>query len=313
MPRFATIDLGTNTALLFVGDWNGTQLTTIHDQAEFTRLGRGVAKTGALNAEAAANALKVLSQYARIVQECQAVGLAAIGTAALRGASDGPAFRQQAAALLGAPLEIISGDDEARLVALSVQRAFPSDQLRIAFDIGGGSTELVLLQGDTILGRKSYPLGSVQLFERFICHDPPLEQEMLDMRGEALQTLAALPFPLPLLQNSAQLVGVAGTVTTTCAVVKGVEPYESAKIHGAVLSREAIEGSLQQMAALSLAERVKLPGLIPGRADVILGGATIFLAILECLQARVVTVSDHGIRHGLFWDRFVSPMGHESR
>jgi exopolyphosphatase / guanosine-5'-triphosphate,3'-diphosphate pyrophosphatase len=306
VPRFATIDLGTNTALLFIGDWDGAQLTTVLDRAEITRLGKGVAQNGALHPDAIAASLEVLAQYARLAKEHHVDGLAAIGTAALRDASDGPAFRQRAAAILGVPVEIISGDDEARLVALSVQRAFPSSQLRVAFDIGGGSTELVLLQGDTILGRRSYPIGSVKLFERFICHDPPREQELLEMRAEALQTLGTLPFARPLLQSPAQLVGIAGTVTTTCAVVNGVAPYDPIKIHGAVLSRAAIEEGLRQMAALSLAERVKLPGLIPGRADVILGGATVFLAILERLGANAVTVSDHGIRHGLFWDRFVT-------
>ena len=305
MSRFATIDLGTNTALLLIADWDGARLKTVRDVAEITRLGRGVAQTGALDPEASRRALEVLSQYASLVREHEVQGLAAIGTAALREASNGPAFRRQAAALLGVPLEVISGDEEARLVALSVQRAFPSEHLRVAFDIGGGSTELVLLQGEKILGRESYPIGSVKLLEGFIHHDPPTPDELREMRAEALRVFAALPFALPPLESPSRLIGIAGTITTTCAVVMGVAPYDPEKIHGAVLSREAIEESLRQMALLPLAERVRLPGLIPGRADVILAGATLLAVILERLQAATVTVSDHGIRHGLFWDRFV--------
>ena len=130
--------------------------------------------------------------------------IAAIGTASLRDAKDGPDFRQEAEKILGAPLEIISGDEEARLVALAVQRAFPSDEQRVAFDIGGGSSEFVLLHGEKILGRRSYQLGSVKFFERFIRSDPPTKKEMQDMRSAALETFAELPFEAPTMQSASQ-------------------------------------------------------------------------------------------------------------
>src|SRR5262245_35000503 len=119
MPRYATIDLGTNTALLLIADWDGARLTTVLDRAEITRLGKGVVQTGSLNPEASARTLEALERYAQLAKEHGVTKLAAIGTASLRDAKDGPDFQKKAKDLLGVPIEIISGDDEARLVALA--------------------------------------------------------------------------------------------------------------------------------------------------------------------------------------------------
>jgi exopolyphosphatase/guanosine-5'-triphosphate,3'-diphosphate pyrophosphatase len=304
MSRFATIDMGTNTAIFLISDWDGATRATVIDRVEMTRLGKGVVQTGSLNPEARARSLEALRSFASLAKEHKVEKLAAIGTASLRDAKDGPAFREEAAHILGAPLEIISGDEEARLVALAVQRAFPSEAPRVAFDIGGGSSELVLLHGEKIIGRKSYQIGSVKFFERFVRSDPPTKDEMFAMRQEALHTISELPFEAPALQDASQLVGIAGTVTTTCAMVRQVAPYDPTRIHGVVLSKAEIEAKLAEIAQVTLDVRVKLPGLMPGRADVILAGASIFLGIMDRLGADKVTVSDHGIRHGLFWDRF---------
>lgn len=304
MPRFATIDLGTNTAMLLIAEWDGERFTTLRDHFEITRLGKGVAARGALDPEVKARALETLRRFAALIREHQAQGVACIGTAALRDAQDGAEFRANAAEILGAPVEIISGDEEARLVARSVQGAFPSSSRRIAFDVGGGSTEIVLLEGAQSVSRRSYPIGSVKLFERVIRNDPPTSAEMEEMARVSDEVFAELPFDLPVLERPEQLIGIAGTATTLCAVVKGVEPYDPQQIHGAVLTFEEVKASLSRIAAMTFQERLSVPGLIPGRADVVLAGASVFLAVMRRLGARSMTVSDHGIRHGLFWERF---------
>src|SRR5688572_10982465 len=124
MGRYAAVDLGTNTALLLVADLEGGRMATVLDRAVITRLGKGVDRTRRLDPEARARSLTLLGEYAREARAAGALALRAAGTASLRDVEDGAAFCAEAEAILGAPLEIISGDEEARLAALSVARAF---------------------------------------------------------------------------------------------------------------------------------------------------------------------------------------------
>jgi exopolyphosphatase/guanosine-5'-triphosphate,3'-diphosphate pyrophosphatase len=304
MQCFATVDLGTNTALLLVAELSHGKLRSVFDRAEIVRLGRGVYQRGRLDPATAERVLALLAEFRDEAQRLGAQGLAAVGTASLRDASDGDAFREKARQVLGAPLELISGDEEARLAALSVARAFPSPRPRVIFDIGGGSTELVLVEGDQILGRRSYPIGSVRFTEQFIKNDPPTQDELTALQSAADACFVDLPFAAPVWSGPADLFGTAGTVTTLQAIADEVDPYDPPRIHGAVLSADSVASIVRRLSSLSLAARQQVRGLAPGRADVILAGATIFLAILRRLGAASATVSDHGLRHGLWWSRF---------
>jgi exopolyphosphatase/guanosine-5'-triphosphate,3'-diphosphate pyrophosphatase len=305
MGRYAAIDVGTNTALLLVADLEGSTLKTVLDRATFTRLGKGVDNSGHLSPDAVQNTLAALEDYARLARETGAIGIAAMGTAVLRDTRDGAAFVAEAGKRLGVPLKVVSGEEEARLAGLAVARAFPENSgHRVVCDIGGGSTELILQQNEKILGQGSYAAGSVKFTERYVANDPPTSEEIRALMGAARQAFASLPFEPPDWTMPQDLVGTAGSVTTLCALDLRISPYDPEKVHGAVLSAAAVENILQDLARLSLNERKRVPGLTPERADVILAGAAIFLAVLERLGADAMTVCHHGTRHGLLWDSF---------
>lgn len=307
MPRYATIDIGTNTAMLLIAEPRDGALHPVLDLAEITRLGRGVAATGRLDPGSAQRAREVLADFARQLRAHHVDGVAAVGTAALRDAADGPSFCQEAERLLGVPLQIIPGGEEARLVALSVARSFPGEGPRVIFDIGGGSTEIILLEGEALRGLESYPVGSVRLWERFLQRDPPRPDECAEARRAVLEAIHTLRFSLPPGLTPDRVFATAGTATTLRAVDGGIHPYDPAQVHGSVLGAARVEALLETFLAVPTQARAQLPGLPAGRADVIVAGAVIFLAVLERLQAPGATISDHGLRHGLWWSRFGAP------
>jgi exopolyphosphatase/guanosine-5'-triphosphate,3'-diphosphate pyrophosphatase len=170
------------------------------------------------------------------------------------------------------------------------------------FDIGGGSTEVVLGRLGP-LGRpepalsyvQSFDVGSVRLTERHVSSDPPTAAELSVLVASASAAFATVP-PL---RGGETPVGVAGTVTTLAAVAFSVVPYEGARVHGTVLQREHLRHVVHALAALDLASRRNVPGMEPNRADVIVAGGAIALALLDHWHALAVRVSDRGLRWGL--------------
>lgn len=305
MPRFASIDIGTNSVLLLVAE-RGTdgRFTAVLERAEITRLGRGVDKSRTLAPEAMEDTLKVLEAYAAQARALDAEGIAATATSAARDASNGGDFLRAVAERTGIKVEIIAGDEEARLSFASAQADFGGAAPLIVLDIGGGSTEFIY--GDAAGGvgfRRSFDVGSVRLTERWITADPPSAADRAKITAYLDEAFALLPAPPP----GARLVGVAGTVTTICAVARAIDPYDAERVHGAQLTAQEITATLDRLCAMPLAERRALPGLQPKRADVIPAGAMILDAAARRMGAQEVWVSDRGLRWGLLVDRFGRP------
>jgi exopolyphosphatase/guanosine-5'-triphosphate,3'-diphosphate pyrophosphatase len=222
-------------------------------------------------------------------------------TSAARDAVNGREFIELAQARAGVTVEILSGDEEARLSFASAHADFGGTQPLVVLDIGGGSTEFIF--GDTtghITYRHSFDVGSVRLTERVVKHDPPAPDELAAIEALLRETFAGLP-ELP---KNALLVGVAGTATTVAAIARSVEPYDPRKVHGAQLTRAEIVETVTRLEQLPLALRRAVPGLQPKRADVVVAGAMILVAAVDRLQVPTCTVSDRGLRWGLLADRF---------
>lgn len=169
-----------------------------------------------------------------------------------------------------------------------------------AFDIGGGSTEVIAgMTGPTsnekVERRTSVDVGSVRLFERHVRSDPPSAAEMSAVSTLAMDQLRAIPPP----PAGQPLVGMAGTVTTIAAIARAVQPYDPARIHGLRLSVNEIAATSRLLSGMSLAERKHVTGLEPKRADVIPVGAAIVEAVLAWAGAHELIVSDRGLRWGL--------------
>ncbi len=315
--RLAAIDVGTNTVLLLVAERRGGALAPVLERAEITRLGRGVDATGRLDAKAIRDTVDVLAEYARQARALGAERIVCVATSAARDAANGAEFFAAARAAAGLAPEVISGDEEARLVYGSAWRdfgltlagpePFPPGAPLAVLDVGGGSTEFTFGDRPTPRGRTSLQVGAVRLTERHVHADPmPLSMQLV-LREAAREALA----PLANLEGlgevtGARLVGVAGTVTTLCSVQQRLPVYDATKVHGATMLLDEIDALLVQLAALPLAERKRLPGMEPKRADVIVAGGMIVAEAMRLTGFDRLTVSDRGVRWGLLYDRLWS-------
>src|SRR5581483_1362313 len=213
--RLAAIDCGTNTLLLLVADFEDGQIAAVEDRAEIVRLGEGLDASGALQPRAIARALATLDGYVARIGELGCAHVMAVGTEAIRRASNGHLFVNEATARLGrvgGRFQVIDGEREARLSWRAVNASFPELRgARTVLDIGGGSTELLV--GEHEVERVvSLPIGSVRLTERLLHHDPPLADERAALHAAIERALDEAPPP------RGTLVGIAGTVTTLAAM-----------------------------------------------------------------------------------------------
>ncbi|HZI11780.1 MAG TPA: Ppx/GppA phosphatase family protein [Myxococcus sp.] len=304
MPRFATIDVGTNSVLLLVAERTPEgRFTPVLERAEITRLGRGVDASRMLSAEGMEATLQVLESFAREARELGAGGIAVSATSAARDAKNGAEFMAAAKARAGVTVEIISGELEAQLSFAAVHADFGPQAAGplLVLDIGGGSTEFIYGAPSGQVGfRHSFDVGSVRMSERFVRTDPLSAEDRSRVEAHLRDTFRTLPPPPP----GAVLVGVAGTVTTAYAVQHAVEPYDAERVHGGTLTLAELEALVGRLCAMPLEQRRALPGMQPKRADVIPAGALILLEAVRALGLRECRVSDRGLRWGLLAHRF---------
>jgi exopolyphosphatase / guanosine-5'-triphosphate,3'-diphosphate pyrophosphatase len=301
--RHAAIDVGTNTVLLLVAERRGTAFVPLLERAEITRLGRGVDASGRLDASAIRDTVAVLAEYARQARALGAADIVCVATSAARDASNGADFFEAARAAADLVPEVITGEEEARLVYESAWRDFGSGGAPLAvLDVGGGSTEFTHGVGPDPAGRTSLQVGAVRLTERHVREDPVSAAELAALRAaarEALRPLSGMALPA-----GGRLVGVAGTVTTLSAVAQALPAYDAEKVHGAMLPLADAEALVARLAALPVKGRAALPGMEPKRADVILAGALVVAEAMRATGFDRLTVSDRGVRWGLLHDRF---------
>jgi exopolyphosphatase / guanosine-5'-triphosphate,3'-diphosphate pyrophosphatase len=297
-PRYAGIDAGSNTFRLLVAApaADGKGFEFLHARREMTRLGTGLNRSATLDAEAARRSREVLASFAGDIIDSGAAWTVAVGTGALRDAQDGPRFAAGVAADLGLALTVIDQETEALLTITGAGSVFGDDGPLAAFDIGGKSTELVIRGASGTNSTMGFALGVVDLRERFLLRDPPGPGEVAAMRMFIDGILeAANP---PRLPPGIPLAGTGGTVTTLAAMNLGLASYDRERINRHVLSRGRMTRLLQLLLSLDGKCRAALPGLEPGRGDLIIPGAVLLLALMDRLGRREVAVSDAGLLEG---------------
>ena len=298
--KVASIDIGTNTILLLIAKVEGGRIHPLHEIETVTRLGEGLQKNGILLQQAMDRSIQTLAQYLKRSQEMGVQEIAAAGTSALREAKNSQDFLKLAKGKLGLSIEVISGEEEARLSFLAVARDLQEWEKPIhVVDIGGGSTEFILGKGDQIDQWVSLPIGSVRFKEEFLHSDPVQEEEWEKMERKIRESLVNVPHP----QETASMVAVGGTATTLASVEQGLEDFVAGKIHRFVLGREALKNQLLLYRSKTIEERKKIPGLPPARADVILAGGAILYLAMEELRCPAVLISCHGVRYGLLYKK----------
>ncbi len=294
----AAIDCGTNSTRLLIGDG--------HSQHErlmrITRLGEGVERTGRLAPAAIERTLEVLAEYRARMDAHHVRGVRIAATSAARDAANRDEFFGPAAELLGAAPELLTGAEEAALSFAGATAELTSDPVRtLVVDIGGGSTEFALgIPGtDGPEGSVSIDMGCVRMTEAFLQHDPPLPEELSNCLGVVEQHLDDVVRLVPGIGAAERFVGLAGTVSNVAAVELGLPEYDRDRIHHFVLSRDAVEDVFRTLATEALEDRVHNPGLERARADVIVGGCCVLVAVMRYFDLDECLVSESDILDGL--------------
>jgi exopolyphosphatase/guanosine-5'-triphosphate,3'-diphosphate pyrophosphatase len=307
----AGIDIGTNSLRLLIAETGPGAFRVLYSARRTTRLGKNLDRTGRLSPEAMERSFSVLSEFSTHILRFSASQTSAIGTSALRKASNAEKFITETLRRTGIAISVVSGEDEARLTLLGVRSALQdrgkkTDLLASALviDIGGGSTEFIMTNNSSGPFVQSLPLGAVYLAERCITADPPAVDEIAALRQTVRSELDTVEQRwTALAQDTPQiLIGTAGTITTLAAMDQGMAQYDPVRINGAVLTRVAIDRIVQTLASTTLGERRTLAGLEPGREDIILPGAIITQEIMERYSYREILVSDWGLREGIVAD-----------
>ncbi len=301
--RLAAIDIGTNSTKMTVADVSDTgQLSVVSELSEVTRLGEGVDAARRLGDVPKSRTLNAVARFADDARAVGAETVLAAGTSALRDAANGPEFLTEIKDRTGVAVEIITGDREARLAYAAVRSdaslQIPTESSLLVFDIGGGSTELILGDAAGVGRYKSLDIGAVRLFERFLSSDPPAPSELDAARAFASDSFATFPLPdAPLL-----VAGIGGTALNIAAVTQGITQPDADTTHGATLSAAAVSSALARFASVPLEQRRAIPGLDRKRADVIVAGAIILDTLLTYFRADHFLLSARGLRYGLLAD-----------
>ncbi|MBN2801247.1 MAG: Ppx/GppA family phosphatase [Deltaproteobacteria bacterium] len=300
MSVFATLDVGSNSVLLYVVRVEGDKTEVLVDRADLSRLGDGLRATGALGEVPMTRTVEALSGMVAEARGLGAEQIAAVGTMALRTATNADQFLARVEAATGVAIEVIPGEEEARLSYMAVRSGLPlTAQKVIVFDVGGGSTEFIYGDGDQIARRFSLDVGALRLTEEHLRSDPVSEEELIALRVALVEELAAVE---PEVADA--LVGMGGAITNMVAVGHELTEYDADVVQGAALTVAEVERQLELYRAMPVADRAKLPGLQPKRADTILAGAAVVRTVMSRTGMNTVLVSVRGIRHGLMLDRF---------
>ena len=309
--RVAAIDCGTNSLRLLVADIDpGTgRLTDVDRRMQIVRLGQGVDSTGRLAPEALQRTMGALRGYARIIGDLSAEAVRIVATSATRDAANAADFVQGVTSVLGIEPEVLSGTDEAYLsfsgatAEFGASAEFPGPYL--VADIGGGSTEFVVAEGQAVrdsgaaaVSAVSVDIGCVRLTERHLHSDPPRPTEISAAAADIDAALDVVAGAIPV-TGARTLVGLAGSVTTIAALALGLAAYDSGRIHHTRVPVDQVTAQMCGLLGQTREERAALGVMHPGRADVIAGGAMVLERIMRRFGFGEVLASEHDILDGI--------------
>jgi exopolyphosphatase / guanosine-5'-triphosphate,3'-diphosphate pyrophosphatase len=298
-PRFAAIDIGTNSIRLVVAEvQRDGSYRVLDEDREMTRLGRGLYRAGRLGDGPIEHSLQVLGRMKAIAEGFGATELRAIATSAVREATNGRDFVREAGRRCRVRVEIVPPEEEARLVFRSVMRHFDlGDRLTAIVDIGGGSTEVILAAGGLVEQVVSLPLGAVRLSERYAKSDPLKPKHWRALRRAIDQAMEdALGKPL---FAAEVMIGSGGTFTNLAEMAQAERDGQVKHARDYPLSRAEVTRLLDRLRETPLEGRREIPGLNPQRADIIVAGAAVVARLTRRLGTQRVLVNDRGIRDGV--------------
>jgi exopolyphosphatase / guanosine-5'-triphosphate,3'-diphosphate pyrophosphatase len=311
MSRYAAVDIGSNSVRMMAAEIGHGKTQILAQERQVTRLGESVFREGRISKAALDFLCATLAKMAAVYGRLDVAGVRAVATSAVRDASNQREFLARTTRALGTNVEIISGQEEARLIHLGVEARWPRPRERtLIIDVGGGSAELILSQNGQLIDAVSKPLGAVRLTEMFLKTDPPLAEELNRLDGYVREKLATFHR-----RHSAEKFDrVVATSATAAAVVSAINGIPRMKREQADRSR-AFTGQIRELyvklAASSIAARRKLPGIGPKRAEIVVAGAAVFLRALEIFGRRSLYYCAAGVRDGIIADLAARRVGRE--
>jgi exopolyphosphatase/guanosine-5'-triphosphate,3'-diphosphate pyrophosphatase len=295
--RVAVVDMGTNSTRLLVAAVEGGRVEEIERRSTVTRLGRGVDTSQQLATEAIDDVAKAVGEYIGIYDPLEPDDIVVLATSAVRDAENSGAFIAELRERFALDARILTGDEESRLTYLGAVAGRPSADGTLVVDIGGGSTEIVVGSGHEMTFHASLQAGTVRHTERHVRHDPPTGRELEalaeDVRKMIFAELAAAEY-----FDIETGIAVAGTSTSLAAIDQELDPYDPEKVHGYVLSLDAIQRMFSMLSGKTLEERLEVTGLHPGRAPTIVAGVVILIQVMRAFGLQEIEVSEHDILHG---------------
>jgi exopolyphosphatase/guanosine-5'-triphosphate,3'-diphosphate pyrophosphatase len=299
MTAVAALDMGTNSTRILVAEPRDGRLAVLERHNTITRLGQGVGASGRLADEAVERTVACLRGYRELLDRHGVGRVRIAATSAARDAANRDALFDAAEAVIGARPELLTGDEEGRLGFTGATGELdPALGPFLVVDIGGGSTEFIV-GTEAVEGVMSVDVGCVRLTEKFIEHDPPLPEELTACISLTDAYIEDVVRELPAVAEARTLVGLAGTVTTVAAVEIGLATYDRDRIHHFHLTRQAAEDVFRTLATETRADRVHNPGLEAARADIIVGGCCVLVALFRRLGFDEMLVSESDILDGL--------------
>lgn len=294
--KVAALDLGTNTFLCLIAEGDQNGITQVHkDLVQVVRLGQGVGQTGEFHVEALQRARQCLAEFKKEIDAQKVDRILAMATSAARDARNSEELFKIGADL-GIPIEIIPGEDEARITYQGATAGgIDTRKTSLVIDVGGGSTELIVGMGEKILFGQSLDIGGVRLTERFVKNQPVSEEQRQAVKSYIRSQIDAVLSQLKQ-QDIQQVIAVAGTPTSIVAIEVG--GFDEKKVDGYFVSKERLRYWMEEFANTTIEEkRVKYQ--LGGRADIIFVGASILHAVVEALDLPGMIVSTKGVRYGV--------------
>jgi len=281
--RRAVIDIGTNTVKLLVADVQDGNIAPVVSKDRTTRLGEGAKETKRLSRVAIVRTIQTIDDFLNEARHLGAQDVLTLTTSATRDAENRDEFLDGVRCKCGLEVQVITGEREAELIFRGVSSDPEwSSQPILVLDVGGGSAEFVQGQRGEIERLQSLPLGAVRLTEQYA-------EDFAALVGFLRETMRRLLGGYD--ARGRKTIGTGGTITTLARIERGT-------VDRVTLSQEEVRGLVARLNSLPLAERKKVPGLPPERADIIVAGGAVFLAAMELLRASELTVSVRGLRYG---------------
>ncbi len=297
--RIAIVDMGTNTFLLLIAEKNGHELKSIYQDRIATKIGKGGINGGFITDEAIDRAMAALKQFDRKAKEMGVTKAVAIGTSAIRNASNQQTLIQRIQGETIFEPRVISGEEEADLIYRGVRQAIsiPASKALI-IDIGGGSVEFIIADAQQAFWKRSFEIGGQRLMERFHHHDPILPEEIESIHQYVNENLMPLFEALEKWKPEV-LIGVSGSFDTLSEIYckENSIPYNNGP--ETPLTFEAFQSISQSLYAKTRDERMQIPGMIELRVDMIVVGCCLIECLLTHYPFNRITVSSYSLKEGV--------------